>query len=69
VARKQNYLVTDASIYTVHPVVTEHRYQMIEEINPPPYELGPFSKFAAGCLGAALGLKLVLWILGLFCHC
>jgi hypothetical protein len=32
--KQKDYLVTDASIYTVHPVVTEHRVRVIEEVEP-----------------------------------
>jgi hypothetical protein len=67
VATKQkDYLVTDASLYTmhpVHPVITEHRFQMIEEIKPQSKRsffravaLGAFIMFCAFLiLGAVVG--------------
>jgi hypothetical protein len=64
-ATKPKYVVTDASIYTVRPVVTEHRYRMIEEVKPQP-ELGPFAKFVCAVLGVMLGLWLVVTVGGWF---
>jgi hypothetical protein len=61
--KNTDHLVTNASIYTVHPVVTEHRFQVIEEIKAPSegggfwdYVLGGFGVF---CLVAFLG-----WVFG-----
>jgi hypothetical protein len=59
---KPKYIVTNASIYTVRPVVTEHRYRMIEEVKPE-YELGPFGKFVCALIGIPLGLWLAVTVL------
>lgn len=74
--KHDGYLVRSASIYTVHPVVTEHRMQVIEQGEEPPYELGPFLKFICECLGVALGLGItalvvmfVFWLLAALCRC
>lgn len=43
----KEYLVTDASFYTVHPeypVIAKYRFQLIEEIKPQP-KGGKFWKF------------------------
>jgi hypothetical protein len=60
VAAKPKYIVTDASIYTVRPTVTEHRYRVIEEAEP--YELGPFGKFVS----RVIGVLVFFWLMGVF---
>jgi hypothetical protein len=66
---KPKYIVTDASIYTVRPVVTEHRLRIIEETKPPRRELNRFEKFLCWVIGVPLGLSIAHWLVGLWCHC
>jgi len=67
---KPKYIVTNTSIYTVRPVVTEQRYRMIEEIKPTPRrELNGFEKFLCWVIGVPLGLSIAHWLVGLWCHC
>jgi hypothetical protein len=67
--KHSGYLVTRASIYTVHPVITDDRAEVVEEATPSSEELGPFGKFMCWVIGLPLGLWLGHWIVGLWCHC
>lgn len=60
-SRKQDYKVTDASVFSVRPVITEHRYQMIEEILPEKGGSFPLTKFVA----RVAGVVLVFWVIGI----
>ena len=66
--KHNGYLVTNASIYTVRPVVTEHRMQVIEEATPPRKE-STLEKVIGWVIGVPVGLWVGHWIVGLWCHC
>jgi hypothetical protein len=65
-------VVTDASVYTLRPVITEHRLQVIEEAKPPKRGLGPagpLEKFIGWVIGAPVGLWLGHWLVSALCGC
>jgi hypothetical protein len=67
---KTKYRVTDASIYTIRPVVSEQRFRMIEEIKPPEKEeLGPLGRFISWVIGVPLGLWLAHGLVSWWCGC
>ena len=63
-AHKPEYVITDASIYTTNPVVTEHRYRLIKETKPPESELNGFERFLCVVIGIPLGVWLFFTIGG-----
>ena len=70
---QKEYLVTDASFFTVnsvYPVITEYRFQMVEEVKPQP-KGGKFWKFYKAAWVAFVWMWLILLalvILNLICH-
>jgi hypothetical protein len=68
---RKRYRVTHATIYTVRPVVTAHRFQVIERTEPTFGDQvaaevakgpGPFAKFVGWVIGVPLGLWFGNWL-------